>query len=107
MGKKDFKNIISNSMNSDNILDEVLGIKAKVLDSQNNNNHDSAVAAVAPKIKKAKSVEAPIKQPIVKMSFNLEGDLHERLRSYVFQTRNNKTAVIHNALDKLLKGKGY
>jgi|SaaInlStandDraft_6_1057023.scaffolds.fasta_scaffold40731_2 hypothetical protein len=112
MGKKDFKNVIQHSVNGHNLLNEVLGINTEVAkirtaipDSQSNN--DSTIAKLEPKIKKTKKIDASVKHPVVKMSFNMEGSLHERLRSYVFETRDNKTAVIHSALDKLLKGKGY
>jgi hypothetical protein len=58
-------------------------------------------------VKQKGNVHEAVDMPPKREEFKLPGELAERLRLYVFDTRSKKTHVVIDALDEYLKKRGY
>jgi hypothetical protein len=131
MSKKDFKSKIQESVNGNDVLDEVLGIEKptiKVVETSENKNSSpvaqivnptpASQSFVAPDVNNSVPVtqtavspqeykQASAKRQTVGVSVTMEYSLHERLRKHSFDTRDYKSVTICKALDNFLRSQGY
>lgn len=76
--------------------------KTDFTETRNTSNTDNRKTG-----KQESKADEAVDMPPKREEFKLPGELAERLRVYVFDTRSKKTHVVIEALDEYLKKRGY
>lgn len=76
--------------------------KTDFTETRNTSNTDNRKT-----VKQEGNADEAVDMPPKREEFKLPGELAERLRVYVFDTRSKKTHVVIEALDEYLKKRGY